>query len=287
MADDVNHHSAADIPAPAPSSVLGEPVADLRERARRSSYRTRFGVIYAVLALLLAGGLAAFAVLLIRDAPPEASGWSSWAPEGTALERVQQIADRIPKPYVTADNDQLNVALARQLVDRVDQNTVVPIGAILIESGGTSSESEDTPVYDAANAIGISQCGLGPQCSIPGGDSTDGDFTLRRQALELALYAFKYVDELDSVVVFLPPTSQGQSNGVIFLRRDDVREELKLPLESTLPERTSQVVGESTTQELSAIVRLTDSRRYAFKYEAAPDGNFIMLLTPPGASDEG
>ena len=62
-------------------------------------------------------------------------------------------------------------------------------------------------MIDAAGAIGIALCGLGPQCSIPGGDSSDAGLALRRQAVELSLYAFKYVDEVDSVVVFLPPSS--------------------------------------------------------------------------------
>ena len=34
---------------------------------------------------------------------------------------------------------------------------------------------------------------------------------LRREALELALYTFKYVDGVDSVSVFLPPRPDGQA----------------------------------------------------------------------------
>ncbi len=282
MADDVNRHSAADVHAPTPSTGLVEPVADRQERARRSSYRLRFGIVYGVLALLVAVGIAAFAVLLIRDAPPDASGWSSWQPEGNALAKMQQIADRIPKAYVTADNDALNVALARQLVAQVDQRAI-PVGAIVIDSGANTASEDDTVVYDAAGAIGIALCGLGPQCAVPGGDSSDAGLALRREAVELSLYAFKYVGEVDSVVVFLPPSSQGDSGGLIFLRRDDVRQELELPLGETLPTRTAQIVGDIHPQELAAVVRLTDSRLYGFSYEAAPDGNPILVLSPPGS----
>jgi hypothetical protein len=279
MADDVIHHSAADVPAAAASPGLVEPVASRGERARRTSYRRRFAIVYGVLGLLAAIGIAAFAVLVIRDAPPEASGWSSWEPEGNALAKMQQIADRIPKAYVTPDNDALNIAIARQLVAQVDERAI-PVGAIVIESGG----ADDAEVIDAAGAISIAMCGLGPQCSIPGGDSSDAALAVRRQALELSLYAFKYVDELDSVVAFLPPSSEGDSGGLIFLRRDDVRQELKLPLDETLPTRTAQIVGDAEPQELAAVVRLTDSRLYSFSYEAAPDGNPILVLSPPGAA---
>jgi hypothetical protein len=280
MADDVNHHSTADVPAAGPAPVLVDPVPDRRERARRSSYKTRFGVIYAVLALLLAAGLAAFAVLLVRE-PTEGSNWSTWQPVGNALQRMEQITDRVPQAYVTAGNDRLNIARARPLVAQVGEQAI-PVGAILIQGGATPGS--EPVVEEAAGAVGIALCGLGPQCSVPGGESSDADFALRRQAIELSLYAFKFVDDITSVVVFMPPTAQGESTGALYLRRDDLREELKLPLGETLPERTSQVVGESSTQELSAVFRLTDGRRYGFSYEAAPDGNPILVLSPPGAS---
>ena len=58
---------------------------------------------------------------------------------------------------------------------------------------------------------------------------------LRRQALELSLYTFKYVDDVDSVLVFMPPTPKGDSNGTVFLRRDDVADELRRPLTRCCP----------------------------------------------------
>ena len=48
-----------------------------------------------------------------------------------------------------------------------------------------------------------------------------------------SLYTFKYVDDVDSVLVFLPPTPRAKSNGSVFLRRDDVADELRRPLIST------------------------------------------------------
>jgi hypothetical protein len=41
------------------------------------------------------------------------------------------------------------------------------------------------------------------------------------------------------------------SGGLIFLRRNDVREELKLPLDETLPTRTAQIAGDTPPQELA------------------------------------
>ena len=45
----------------------------------------------------------------------------------------------------------------------------------------------------------------------------------------LSLYTFKYVDDIDSVLVFLPPPANDTEAQVssVFLRRDDVRDELE------------------------------------------------------------
>jgi hypothetical protein len=175
----------------------------------------------------------------MRPAPPEAAAWSSWRPEGNALGKMQQIADRIPKTYLMPNSDQVNIAIARGLVARVDERSI-PVGAIIVEAGSSTGtgepadEGDGALVYDAANTVGIALCGLGPSCSIPGGESSDATFAVRRQALELALYAFQYVDEVDSVLVFMPLSPKGDSGGAIFLRREDVRDELR-----TTPTETS------------------------------------------------
>ena len=92
MAEDV-------IPAPAPPEPeLPLQLAPTRsDRARKSSYRLRFGIIYLALAAIVGAGVGAFVVLASRPAPPEAAAWSSWEPTGSKLARVRQIADRIPK----------------------------------------------------------------------------------------------------------------------------------------------------------------------------------------------
>ena len=49
-------------------------------------------------------------------------------------------------------------------------------------------------------------CGLGTSCAIAAGTpSLAGELLLRREALELALYTFRYIHGVDSVVAILPP----------------------------------------------------------------------------------
>jgi hypothetical protein len=112
------------------------------------------------------------------------------------------------------------------------------------------------------------------------GTSGERSMLLSRQALELSLYTFKYVRDVNSVVVFLPPTPEGQSNGSMFFRRGDVADELRRPISHLLPARTPRVGGLSDI-ELGNIARLTRPRTYAFEFNAAGDGKPILILTPP------
>ena len=63
----------------------------------------------------------------------------------------------------------------------------------------------------------FSFCGLGGRCSITGGKATTTRGRLvRREALEIALYTFKFVPAIDSIIAFMPPPA-GQSPSMLFL----------------------------------------------------------------------
>lgn len=274
MADDVT---------PEPELPL---VRTRRDRARHSSYRFRFGILYAVLAAIVGAGVGTFIVLVSRPAPPEAAAWSSWVPSGSKLARMRQIADRIPKAYTQENGEQLTVSQASQLAVPTEQGDV-PVTSIFVRpdtSLGLAEES-DIDSYSGADVVSYGLCGLGSsaQCAITEGTPSNERFTLlRRQALELSLYTLKYVEDVDSVIVFMPPTPKGDSNGSVFLRRDDVADELRRPLSRLLPSRTARV-GALTEIELGNVLRLTQPRTYAFQFQAASDGRPILVLTPPAA----
>ena len=225
-------------------------------------------------------------MLASRPSPPEAAAWSSWAPTGSKLARVRQIADRIPKAYTQTNGEQLTVSQASQLAVPTEEGDV-PVTSIFVRpdtSRGLAEES-DIDAYSGADVVSFGLCGLGtsPQCAITAGTPSSERFTLlRRQALELSLYTFKYVDDVDSVLVFMPPTPKGESNGTVFLRRDDVADELRRPLAQLLPSRRPRVGGLGEI-ELGNILRLTQPRTYAFQFQAASDGRPILVLTPPAA----
>ena len=275
MADDVT-----------PAQASGESeiplVVDRRERARRSSYRLRFGVLYILLAAVVGGGVGSFIVL--ATGPDEATepAWSAWRPTGSKLAKVRQIADRIPKAYLAENGSQLTVSLVSPLAVPTAQGDV-PVRAVFVRPDTSKglAEEDDIARYDGGSVVSFGLCGAKAkeQCELA--SLSDARFTLlRRQALELSLYTFKYVDDVDSVVVFMPPTPKGESNGTVFLRRSDVADELERPLASLLPTARPRA-GSLSSLEEGQILRLTRTRTYAAQVQPSPDGSYILILEPP------
>ncbi|MGZ8782337.1 MAG: hypothetical protein ACXWZB_02440 [Gaiellaceae bacterium] len=274
MADDVTPAGSEELPL----------VPDRRERARRTSYRFRFGLVYVILAAFLGAGVGSFVVLASRPEPKPDPAWSSWQPHGSRIAKVRQIADRIPKAYKGENGKQLTVSLVSALAVPTGTGDV-PVRAVFVRPDTSKglAEEDDIARYDGTNVVSFGLCGADSkeQCEIASGAATQERFTLlRRQAIELSLYTLKYVDDVDSVIVFMPPTPKGESNGTVFLRRSDVADELRRPLSSLLPTAAPRL-GELSSLEEGQISRLTQSRTYAAQVQPSPDGSFILVLTPP------
>jgi hypothetical protein len=124
MADDVT----SDAPKPEPEIVLAP---NRQGRARRSSYRLRFGLIYIFLAVVVGAGVGAFIVLANEGDKPADPAWSAWQPKGSTTAKVRQIADRIPKAYRTENGAQLTVSLAGPLSVPTPQGEV-PVRAVFV-----------------------------------------------------------------------------------------------------------------------------------------------------------
>jgi len=273
MADDVTPE------APAPEPVL---VPNRKERARRSSYRLRFALIYIFLAVVVGVGVGSFIVLASEGDRPADPAWSAWQPKGSTMAKVRQIADRIPKAYRTANGAQLTVSLAGPLSVPTAQGEV-PVRAVFVRPDTSKglAEEDDIAVYPANSVVSFGLCGTRSkeQCEVGSTVSAARETLLRRQALELSLYTLKYVDSIDSVVVFMPPEAKSQST--VFLRRSDVTDELDRPLNSLLTTAKPKVGGLNSLEE-GQILRLTRTRTYTAEVQASPDGSPVLILTPPG-----
>ena len=278
MAEDVTPAEPPPEREPEPEITL---IPTRRERARQSSYRFRFGMIYIVLAALVGAGLGAFAILYTREAPPEAASWSTWKPEGSIEASAKQIADHVSKGYRLPSGNQLAVALVGP---PEVQDVKVRAIAVRPDTSAGQAEEDDIDVIDTGGSIMYILCGLGEQCAIKEGKASEERLQLlRREALELSLYSFKYLDGVDSVVVFLPPAPNAEAAAVgssVFLKRDEVRDELRRPLGHTLLRNEPPTIGQMDAIEVGNVDRLTRPRTFQYEFQAAQEGSAILVLTP-------
>lgn len=279
MAGDVNERSAPlAVEAPAPL-VIAPPRS---ERARSTVYRLRFGIVYVLLAAVVGAAVGTFIVLASGPDKAPAADWSTWRPDGDASRdaAAKQIADHVSKEYRLPSGRQLAAVLVGP---PVVQDVRVRAIAVRPDTSTGQAEEGDIAITEAQNSMMFILCGLGQSCSIDEGQaSMERHQLLRREALELSLYTFKYVRDVDSVTVFLPPNpADKDSPGTsVFLKSRDVRDELRGALPRTLTAPVTPGIGEIESAEGGTIDRITRQRTYSYEFQQAQDGTAVLVLTP-------
>ena len=128
-----------------------------------------------------------------------------------------------------------------------------------------------------------SLCGLGQSCAIATGKpSVERGTLVRREILELALYTFKYVGGVKSVIAFMPPALGTQPKYVVYLSKDDVKPQLKTPLAQTLGPKVP-LPATIPAREVHTVDAVTESRVYSFSLSQAQQGDAILVLSPLAA----
>lgn len=275
--------------APAPSGgpvVSTTPKDERADRARSSGYRSRFALLYLGLAVIGGIGVGALVVLLARPDAAPAPQWSAWQPSGSNAAKTKQIADRVAREYRLDGGDQLAIALSGPptvTAGSSEGTGDIPVRAIAVRPDTSTglAEEDDIDIIDSAGSHQYILCGLGTNCSIASGEASEARHALlRREAMELALYTFKYVPEIESVTVFLPPRPDGAAPpNAVFLQRGDMKAELGKPLTKTL-EPTTPTIGQLQGKELSTVNRLTRPHLYQYEYTQAQDGSAVLVLSP-------
>lgn len=256
------------------------------DRARRSSYRSRFGVVYFLLALVAGVAVGGFFVLLSKPDPAPPAPWSpNFVPEGSEAAKAKQIAARISERYKLANGQQLAAAIVGPPAVSAGTSSGgdIPIRAIAIRPDTSTGQHEenDIQIIDAQGSLMFILCGLGQNCSIKGGTPSEARHALlRREALELALYTFKYVKDVKAVTVFLPPRPDGAAAGTsVFLEKKDLEAQLQRPLARTLGPITP-AIGKMSKTELARVDQITEPRLYTYEYQQAQDGSAVLVLDP-------
>jgi hypothetical protein len=284
MAEDVTPLRAGPEPlSTGATPVLVEPAPNRSERARRSSYRTRFAVLYVLLAVVLGGAVGAFLVLSTRTDPVTPAAWSGWAPEGRENQYPDAIAEHVAPAYRLPSGRQLAGVLAGPAEVRD-----LPIRAALIQhASSTPTREDDVEVVEIGSSVMYTFCGVGDNCAIAEGEWTAERFQLlRREALELALYTFTYVDGVDSVIALLPvdlgdpATEEDDSASALFLQKKDFAAQLDAPLTRTLGGEPPVDGSRLPATEEALVERLTGRRHYRYDLEPTQDLGAILRLEP-------
>jgi hypothetical protein len=287
VADDVMGKAAADAEKVSTNGV-GTSVAvrppSRADRARSVAYRSRFAAFYVVLAIIAGAGVGTLLVLVGRGSPAPAPAWSAWEPTGSIERRSAQIGDHVGDQYRLPSGKALvAVTYAGAPTVTGPDGSTFQVRAIAVrpDTTGGRAEADDINTLNAANTVMYTLCGLGNACSIAEGKPTvERGQLLRREALELALFSFKYLDGIDSTLVLLPPRADGQTATAVFVERGDVADALRRPLSETLTAPVTPGVGEIPADEQRVIDRATRSRLYEYSYLQAQDGSPIMVLSP-------
>ena len=269
---------------------------------RSSPHAGKFRVATGALVGVAVAALLIAASLLIRggnDGPgPQ---WSSWKPQDGGTSGAQEIADHLAPLYRISGVDQLAVVTVSNITPAAQTGNGSGNGLeVAVRPSATSSSIS----LLSGNTVAYNLCGIGgTDCSIGVGTPSSGRLLLlRREALELALYTFKYIHGTQNVVALLPPGHTAQTStltptlpkstgtktvpvhiALLFLN-DELKPFLQSPLSDTLPLQypplVSQVPQWSPSQEAALVEQVTARGMFAEHLSTAQDGSNLIVLDP-------
>jgi hypothetical protein len=256
--------------------AAAKPIAVKKRRHR--ALRGRFLAAYLVLGVI-AGAAIAGAFVLFTEAERETTGdWAAWHPVGDEATWGRQIADHVARRYRTEDGDQIaGVVTGAPEVQGPD--SAVKVAAILIQAPNASSTDDATPLPTDGTAMYLF-CGLDDSCTVVGESSEERHRLLRREALELALYTFKYLDS-DNVVLLLPPPKvESETPNAVFFEREDLEEQLGRPLAETIGQPDKATLIEVPELETVRTDRLTLPFVFDYQFAGLPNQTAALILSP-------
>jgi hypothetical protein len=281
-----------------------------------SPHAGRFRTITAVLVALGIGAIIVTVSVAVGGRRSAATGptWSAWQPSEGGTLGARDIADFVSPFYRIDSVNQLALvtvvnlesAAAASAAQQAAANGTAPsttTGSGLQVAVRPSPTSSQVSLL-SGNTIAYNLCGIGGKnCAIGvGKPSTNRLLLLRREALELALYTFKYIGGTQNVVAILPPghtqpppptlskkppsakatkvTTKPVDIAVLFLRQE-ISPLLKHPLTQILPEQTPPTVAQMPhAPEAGLVDQLTARALFSESLQQAQDGSNLIVLNP-------
>lgn len=246
-------------------------MADAVRKRSTSGYRARFAMAYALVGAVFVCVIVLFAFLVSQnEAPP----WSAYQPKGNGIERAQDIANHIAPSYREGGTTLAAVNAQRPVINAANVDAFAIARAPTARVGGGIEKLEP-----ADKSMFYVFCGSGQRCGVPGEPTPERVLLLRREALELALYTFKYMQEVESVVALLPPV--GDVNTAAYFKRSAVRDHLDKPLFEILPTQGPFETEDAALEDGEEAEQLSANSFFQSVVQQLPTGGALLVLTPP------
>jgi hypothetical protein len=256
-------HPATSAPPPAPPALR--------------PHLLRFGLIYGGLGAVLVLAIVGVTIFASRSISP-GPRWSAWKPSGGGLGASKQIAEHVGAAYHLPGGEQMVDVIAKAPSVSPASTVTIPIHYLAVR--GTKGQGDQITTVSPTDSVMYSLCGLGASCSIAKGKaSVERGRLVRREIFELALYTFKYVGGVKNVIAFMPPQPGAQPKYVVYLRKDDLEEQLKQPLVTTLAAK-APLPKTIPAREVRSIDSITEPRVFSFSLSQAQQGDAILVLAP-------
>jgi len=237
-------------------------------------YQSRFQLLFGVLLGVAMAAVVATALVIAdgrKEEDPGAVSWAAWHPSASdGLEAVNQIAEHVGQRYTLPSGNQLVGVRGGPL-----ELANLPVTIAVQQQGNVK-------ILDQKGVL-FNLCGLGKNCSIKEGKPTyERSLVVRREALELALYTFRYIKNVEQVVVILPPDPRKNQKPsyAMFFRRNDVGASLNRPLAATLP-GNPPVPPDVSKGEQAFINSLTSQNLFAYTPQEGGDAHIYLVLSRP------
>jgi hypothetical protein len=201
--------------------------------------------------------------------------WSTWAPpSGSTTNVANAIARHVAAEYRLDDTGTKLLAVSAGPPTSQKRS----ISALAVRATPGSRDRFD--VHLTFGTWTYTLCGAGARCSIATGQPTTTRGRLvRREALEIALYTFKFAPEVSSLLIYVPPPPGAPPSYVLYFERSQLAEQLTQPLDKTLTLANPPLPTEPDNAEERPIDSLTLPHEFNYTVVTLA-GSTELLLTP-------
>lgn len=246
--------------------------------ARPAGHRGKFRAAYVVLGVIATIAIAAFVGLLIQGGSADPRPWSTFQPAAAEIGAAQEIAAFVESRYLFEDGTPLVDVSADWLGL---QNA--PIEFVSVEQPDLNGRSDQLLLPIAASSsVRFGLCGEGEKCAITKGEASGERLRyLSRASLELALYTFQYMPQVDSVVTYLPPPAGTEPTWALFFQRADIGPLLETPIDDLLLPTAPTSAAAISAEEAALVDELTRPVTFRYEFWETQEGESVLGLVAP------